>query len=310
MSPFFDQVQQTTMAWADHFNLVRSGRAHERLNRLQYGSFMARAYPTASEPSLRLFADWNTWLFLLDDEFDERAFGRQPDRLAQLHARLLAILRGARPSADDDTRYHALHDLTKRFDAAAPAGWMRRFIDCVEATFAASVWEAHNRKQLRTPGEAEYLDMRPFTSAVYCFLCFIEIAEQLSLPSNVRRSAPIRALSHMTNNAISWFNDLISYPKEIARGDVHNLVYIVHRERNISVEDAAAYVVYKHNAEVEAFQHASVALRCCGDPGAQKYVAGLQAWIRANVDWSIATARYRPADSSALQTCYQYDLRV
>jgi hypothetical protein len=310
MSPFFDQVQQATMAWADRFSLVRSSRAHERLNRLQYGSFMARAYPTASETSLRLFADWNTWLFLLDDEFDEREFGRQPDQLARLHRRLLAILRGARPRADEDTRYHALHDLTARFHAAAPAAWMRRFVGCVEATFAASVWEAHNRKQARTPGEAEYLEMRPFTSAVYCFLSLIEIAEQLSLPSGVRRNATIRALSLMANNVISWFNDLISYPKEIARGDVHNLVYIVHRERNISIEDAAAYVVGKHNAEIEAFQRASAALPSGGDAGVQQYVAGLQAWIRANVDWSIATARYRPAGTPASPRCYQYDLRA
>ncbi len=309
-SPFFDQAQQATMAWADRYSLVRTSRAHERLNRLQYGSFMARAYPTATESALGLFADWNTWLFLLDDEFDEREFGRQPDQLARLHVRLLAILRGAQPHAGEDTRYHALHDLTTRFRAVAPAAWMRRFIRCVEATFAASVWEAHNRRRVRTPDEAEYLEMRPFTSAVYCFLSFIEIAEQISLSPNVRNNPTIQALSLMTNNVISWFNDLISYPKEIACGDVHNLVYIVHRERHISLEDAAVYVVHKHNAEIQAFQHASATLPSSSHSGIQQYVTGLQAWIRANVDWSIATARYRPAGTSAPQRCYQHDLRT
>jgi len=292
-----EQVQQATMAWANRFTLVRTSRAHARLHRLQYGSFMGRAYPTASVDALRLFADWNTWLFLLDDEFDERELGREPDQLARLHVRLIEILRGALPRSDEDTRYHALRDLTMRFHAHASAAWMRRFVRCVESTFAASVWEAHNRRLYRTPGEAEYLEMRPFTSAVYCFLSFIEIAEQKMLPPSLRRHSTIRSLSLMTNNIISWFNDLISYPKEIARGDVHNLVYVVHRERNISLDDAVEYVISKHNAEIREFQHASATLssRSRDRQITERYITGLQAWIRANVDWSIDTARYRSA---------------
>jgi hypothetical protein len=296
MSPFAQQVQQATMAWAERFTLVRSLRARARMDRLQYGGFMARAYPTASKAALCLIADWNTWLFLLDDTSDEHALGHQPDELARLHARLLAILRGALPHAKEDTRYHALYDLTMRFDRDAPATWMRRFTRHVEATFAASVWEAHNRRLNRVPGEAAYLQMRQFTSAVYCFLSYIEVAEQLTLPAGVRNHATMQALSLMANNVISWFNDLISYPQEMARGDVHNLVAIVHRERGISLEHAGAYVIRKHNAEILAFQRVCATLP--GDirdqHGTQRYVIGLQAWIRANVDWSIATARYRP----------------
>jgi hypothetical protein len=46
----------------------------------------------------------------------------------------------------------------------------------------------------------------------------------------------------------------VSYPQEIARGDVHNLVAIVHRKRGISLETAVAYVIRRHNAEMRAFQ--------------------------------------------------------
>jgi hypothetical protein len=300
MSPYADTVQQATMSWANDFALIRSMRASERLNRLQYGTFMAWAYPTASETALKLIADWNTWLFLLDDEFDEHELGHRPQELAGLHRRLLAIMRGAAPRVADDTRYHALHDLTARFHAHSTNAWMCRFVRCVEASFAASVWEAHNRASKRIPFESEYLHMRPFTSAVFCFLTLIEIAEHITLPAALRQHPTMRSLSLMTNNVISWFNDLISYPKEIARGDVHNLVYIVHQERGISLEDAAQYVVRKHDAEVRAFQLSCAALPARNQQHArlaQLYVTGLQAWIRANVDWSIATARYQPAFS-------------
>ena len=296
-SPYADRVQQATTTWAHRFKLVRSAHAHERLNRLQYGTFMARAYPTASEAALRLIADWNTWLFLLDDEFDEHELGHKPAELTDLHAQLMSILRGRVPHAHDDMRYHALYNLTVRFQTQCSAAWMRRFARCVEASFAASVWEARNRMCQRIPLEVEYIRMRPFTSAVFCFLTLIEVAEHRTLPAVVRQHPAIRSLALMTNNVISWFNDLISYPKEMARGDVHNLIYIVHRERGISLDEAVQYVVMKHDAEVRAFQRLCTALPVFGDADelTRRYVTSLQTWIRANVDWSIATARYRPA---------------
>lgn len=297
MSPYAGSVQDATMAWAHRFTLVRSARARARLDQLQYGTFMARAYPTAPDAALRLIADWNTWLFLLDDAFDEHELGFKPVELAALHARLIAIMSGAAPSAHEDTRYHALHDLTNRLQAQGGAAWMHRFVRCVEASFAASVWEACNRASQRVPHEPEYLHMRPFTSAVFCFLALIEIAEQTTLPAAVRQHPIIRSLSLMTNNIISWFNDLISFPKEMARGDVHNLVYIVHHERGIPLDDAVQYVVSKHDAEVRALQHLCATLHISDqhDQLAQRYAQSLHVWIRANVDWSIATARYRPA---------------
>lgn len=288
------------MAWANDFTLIRTKRAHTRLDQLQYGRFMGLAYPNAPMGALKLIADWNTWLFLLDDEFDEHELGCKPHELARLHKRLLAIMRGATPCASEDTRYHALHDLASRFQARSTDAWMRRFVRCVEASFAASVWEAHNRATQRVPSEAEYLHMRPFTSAVFCFLSLIEIAEGVALPATVRQHPTVRGMSLMTNNIISWFNDLISYPKEIERGDVHNLVYIVHRERGIALDAAAQYVVHKHDAEVRAFQGASAALPMHSQQHAriaQLYAGALQSWIRANVDWSIATARYQPGFS-------------
>jgi Terpene synthase family 2, C-terminal metal binding len=168
--------------------------------------------------------------------------------------------------------------------------WMRRFMRHVEAA---------------------YLQMRPFTSAVYCFLSYIEVAEQLTLPAGVRNHAAMRAVSLMTNNIISWFNDLISYPQEIARGDVHNLVAIVHRKRGISLETAVAYVIRRHNAEMGAFQRACATLpnEIRDQHGTQRYVIGLHAWIRANVEWLIATARYRPIRRPKSRESEQHAIR-
>jgi hypothetical protein len=51
--------------------------------------------------------------------------------------------------------------------------------------------------------------MRPFTSAVYPCLLLIELTEQLRLPPESHDHVTLQVLAQMTNNVISWANDLV-----------------------------------------------------------------------------------------------------
>jgi terpene synthase-like protein len=291
-------VQRDTLAWARRFQLIRDDAACERLNRRRYGELMARAYPHAPLAALQLVSDWNTWLFLLDDECDETGLGKDPARLAQVHARLLAIMRGALYGDQARPQICALHDLTTRLLARTGERWLRRFSRQVEQYFAANVWEATNRLQGAMPDGATYRTMRPFTGAVYSYLQLIEFTEQLDLPPTVRDHPDVQGLAQMTNNCICWSNDIISLEKELIHGDVHNLVLILGAEQNLSLQEAVDQVAALHDAEVRAFIALAAQLPSFGaavDAELQRYVAGMQFWMRANLDWSAATARYRPA---------------
>jgi len=57
----------------------------------------------------------------------------------------------------------------------------------------------------------------------------------------------------MTNNVISWANDLVSIDKELRQGDVHNLAVVLSHERRLSLQAAVNLVGALHNAEVSAF---------------------------------------------------------
>src|SRR5579859_4878542 len=113
MNPHALAVEDGTYRWVERYGLLDRARS-ARLSRLLYGHLMARAYPLAPLPALQLIADWNTWLFLLDDQCDEAGLGRNPTQLAEVHAALLAIMRGVRPAASAPPEYQTLADLAQR----------------------------------------------------------------------------------------------------------------------------------------------------------------------------------------------------
>jgi 5-epi-alpha-selinene synthase len=292
-----ETVQRATLAWARRFLLVRDDAACERLSRRHYGELMSRAYPHASLAALQLISDWNTWLFLLDDQCDETGLGKDPVRLAQVHARLLAIMRGALYGEQAGPQICALHDLTTRLLARAGERWLRRFTRQVELYFTANVWEATNRLHGTMPDAASYRAMRPFTGAVYTYLQMIEFTEQLDLPSDVRDHPDVQRLGQMANNCICWSNDIISLEKELLHGDVHNLVLILGAEQRLALQEAVDQVAALHDAEICGFIALAAQLRsfdAAADMDLQRYIAGMRSWMRANLDWSAATARYRP----------------
>lgn len=298
INPHAAAVHRATLVWAQQFQLIRGETARERLDRRRYGELMARAYPHAPRQALQFVSDWNTWLFLLDDECDETGLGKDPARLAQVHAHLLSILRGAAPGAQDGPQSHALWQLITRLRAQADEEWMRRFNRQVEAYFSANVWEANNRLCGRIPEAAPYRAMRLFTGAVYMYLMLIEFTGQIQLPPDVRDYPDVQRLAEMTNNCICWSNDIISLEKELQHGDIHNMVVILRAEQDLSLQAAVDQVAAMQDAEMREFIALAARLPSFGeavDAELQRYVKGMQHWMRANLDWSAATARYRPA---------------
>jgi 5-epi-alpha-selinene synthase len=295
INPHAAQAQQATIAWARRFCLLQRDAAYRRLNRLQYGMLMARAYPSAPQEALQIVTDWSTWLFLLDDQCDEAGIGQDPEQLACLHARLLDVLRGVPPHLHEAPLVHGLWDLYTRLRVHAPEGWLERFSRSVAQYFTANVWEATNRRQGTIPDAAAYCAMRLFTSAVYPCLMLIELTESLHLPPEVYDHPDVQRLTQMTNNVISWANDIVSLEKELRQGDVHNLAIILSHEQELSLQAAVDRVGALHDAEVNAFIALSRQLPSFStvDIDLQRYITGMCFWMRANLDWSLATTRYQ-----------------
>lgn len=306
ISPHVQAVDDATIGWAEHFHLLTDSATRRHLELARVGWLIAGTTPYAGRDGLQLLADWCTWLFLLDDQCDEQGIGTEPESLRALHARSLAILGGAYLTAADTPASHALSDLGRRIRAIAAAHDVDRFIMCVAQSFEASIWEARNRAQGIIPTVQCYMEQRALTGGLYMVLALTEIADGIHLAAHLRMHPVVQQLLRCTANAVCWANDLISLPKELKQGDVHNLVIILQHAYGVPLPDALYRAAALHDGQVRTFMDLERRL----PPGTaleqtqlQHYVALLRFWMRGNLDWATASGRYQTVmlDAPAMQ---------
>ncbi|MGA6161589.1 terpene synthase family protein [Amycolatopsis magusensis] len=282
--------------WVAERGLIGRTEARERFDRAAFGWFAAVTYPTAGERDLGLVADWFAWLFLLDDQLDDGLLGRDPERTYELLGALFDVLDGKGADPAGPSIATSLADLWERTTETASAAWRRRFVEHVVAGGLAAGWESANRVSGTIPGEAEYVEKRRHTGAIYVCFDLIEIAGHLDVPAAVYDSEPFAEAVRAACDVVGWTNDLYSLDKETALGEYHNLVTVVQHARGISQTDAIGVVAGLITRRLNEYLAAEPMLReRYGESGIEPYLAGLRSWMRGNLDWSASTRRYREA---------------
>ncbi|MFE7312269.1 terpene cyclase [Streptomyces sp. NPDC057555] len=317
VNPRMAQAREHLAEWTARIGLVRQESARQRFERADFGWFAAMVYPTASPAHVDLMADWFAWLFLVDDQLDDGAVGRDPERFGAVVDGMRAVLDshdfGAAAAASGGelpVAVSSLADLWSRTAPDATAAWRRRFIrhleDCLTT---AATWEAGNRVAGVVPDEEAYVPRRRHTGAIYVCMDFIDVVEGLDVPEDLYDSPPFMAALNAACDVVCWTNDLYSYEKERSLGEVHNLVHIVGHHRALDVDEALLRVRDAIVAETERFlvQEREL-LRAFPEhaPVLEPYLAGMRSWMRGNLDWSRATKRYQPADRTGRERPEEY----
>lgn len=298
LNPFAKEAEKHTADWVSRFELVKSEKAWERFRRAKFAMLSARAFPTAGRFELCIAAEFNTWLFLLDDKNDESMFGKL-DYLQMVHSFVTMILQNNVVVAPNEGMplANSFADLWKRMKRIGSADWQKRFVKSMTDYLDACLWEVENRIQHKAPAVADYIEKRPYTGALFADIELIEVLESIYLPDEVRTHETVVQLSLACNNVVCWANDLFSFDKERRQGDVHNLVVVLKEERGLTLEAAINEAARMHDAEVRRFISLSESLPAFGEETndeLQRYITVLKAWMRANLDWSFGdTARYR-----------------
>lgn len=308
ISPHADNVHQHTLDWVRKFGLVSEEKAWRRLQASRFGRLAARAYPLAPQDRLEIVSDWNTWLFVIDDQCDEWGLGKNPQRLSELHGRCLEILSGDEPGVDEVALVHAIHDLRLRIQALMPLAWLMRFTQSVSEYFESTEWEAKNRQDHCWPEIDMYIRMRPYTGGLLTDIDLVELTESISLPLAVRKHPHICEMTGITNNVVCWSNDIISLQKEFKHHDLHNLVLIIDHHEAIGLQAAIDRVNELIEKEVRRFIKLEGSLPRFGaeiDLDVSKFVEVMRAWMRGNLDWSFESGRYLTSDADLVQSGLQ-----
>ncbi|GII77557.1 hypothetical protein Sru01_25390 [Sphaerisporangium rufum] len=301
VSPHLASARSHLSGWVERHGLVRKPAARRRFEHADFGWFAAVTYPTADQAGLHLIADWFAWLFLLDDQFDDGVFGRDPGRVETLMTQMAAVLGGdgdpAGRAEGVPAIVTALADLWHRTLPRAAPGWRDRFVDHIVAGGLAAAWEAENRARGVVPGEPAYIDKRRHTGAIYVCMDLIEIAERTPVPPPAYADAAYQQALRAACDVVCWTNDVYSLEKELSVGEYHNLVAVVEHARGLTRGASVAHVASAISTRIRDFREwegrTLHAFR--GDAVAlANNFAGMRSWMRGNLDWSARTKRYRP----------------
>ena len=296
------QAHNATLRWADRFGLLEPGDVRAQQAAQLHSWLVGGFFPRARLPQFQLLCDFTSWLFWHDDVCDETALADDPSRLEQQFAQLFGLMMRAADPRPGNAFDASLVDLRDRFEALAPSCvWWLRFATSLEEYFEACVREAEDRREGGVPTVRDFIPLRRCAGGMWIYLDFVEFVNEQTLPIAVRQNRDVQRLRRITTNVACWTNDIYSLAKELRSGQVHNLVISLWRERGGSLEQAMETAAAYCDAEVHRFQGIARKLPSFGnaaDAIVDRYLDGMKALMRGNLDWSRESGRYRAASSA------------
>lgn len=303
INPHVEVAGEHVLAWATRFRLIQKDSAIRRFLGSHFAGLAARAYPLVGLEELSLLSDWAAWLLLIDDQFDDGQAERGPEDIRSILDQYRAIL--AHPDAVplQSPAAAALGELCQRTSVLVAESWWGRFSRHFAQHFDTYTWTAANRALRSVPDFDTYIEKRRHSGAMTMAIDLIEPAEHIVLPASLLASPEFKAMACITNDVVCWTNDIFSLEKEIARGDVNNLVLVIQQARSLTLQQAINVAATMISSAVQLFEQTERALPSFTPElrvAVQAYVGDLKAWMRGNLEWSAESYRYaytRPGEA-------------
>jgi len=290
-NPESEQAENASRRWALDLGLVQEGPALEKLKETNIGLLEACVFPYAPLEMLTAATQWTTLFCAIDDFVESSHLGALS--LSVELSRLKAAFDGHAGSAD--ALGHAFHDMGRILRGVAGAPATRRFSRELERLFSSYIWEEINREHETEPDYDAYHVMRVVT---------IGLRPQFELLAALApKKGPVPAavsllaeLERSTCRIVGWANDIFTYEKELAQGEVHNLIMVLMRTEGLSVRGALARARSIHDEEVRSFLRLQARVRNAvpDDEATEHRLAHLRFWLRGHLHWALVNGRYRP----------------
>jgi Terpene synthase family 2, C-terminal metal binding len=262
----------------------------ERWRAVHFEQLAARMYPEAPMARLALSAEALVWLFEYDDyladlppESEQSAARRLMRSTAQVLAGELT-LRPAQPMG-------LLWDVCGRARTIAGREWWLRFRHDVQDFADLMYDEGCSRAERRPPSPSSYRRLRRGTSGWGLLTDLAELGSGQPLPGDVVSSGHYHQLRWAAGDLACAVNDLLSYPKELAAQEYHNLVMVLAHSRQVSVAEAKELVTEAIGERLNDYQLARAQF-LLWRPSAAGYVRALEHLMRGSLDWSLESGRY------------------
>ena len=297
-----------SLRWAERFGLLPTRKAFLKAAQIQVDELAQVTYPTRDPVVAQICTDVLLWFFLADDQFDERVCGWLPDQMNAVAARFMAVLQAGDAQQATCPLSRALLDLRERLLQRMPRSWLLRFSSNMRLYLLGCIQESVNRANGVTPSREEYRGIRRASVGTYPCFDIIELTLGQPISAALDRDPRMAELRDVATDIIAWVNDIVSFRKESAFHDPHNLISVLMAEQHLDTDQAtqAAHALIRLRVtDWERLQ--GQAQSDWQDAGAMAYIDGLRAWIDGVQSWSYRSRRYS-ADYLQLSQDAKYEL--
>ncbi|KAF1964544.1 Presilphiperfolan-8-beta-ol synthase [Bimuria novae-zelandiae CBS 107.79] len=254
---------------------------------------------TASEERLVMMLDWNHWVFIFDDEFDEGHLKTDLPAAEEEIKQTLAIMEGNAPrySPTSDRVRYIFQTCCDRIKATSSSEMQQRWIDQHKRYFEQLLVQVdlEARDASLSCDVGAYMDLRRGTIGVYPAIALAEWASDINVPQQVHDHSSVQKLMQISADLVILVNDVLSYRKDLELGVDFNLITLLMNTDGFSVQQAMDKIGDMISDCYRQWYLALAELPSYGekiDREVMKFVEVCRAMAHGNLYWSFQTGRF------------------
>lgn len=304
INPLWPAAEEAFEAFARRTGVPTDGRNSSKIPSMRYGYFTALCLPHVPQDALDLHTQWNYMLSIVDDVAD----AADSTRAQRLSDDILRVLRDPQPPESAVPAVVAMHDLWARTAPQHTPPWRERALANYSHFLHQYAPQSHDRARARVLDLQDYIDLRRVNAAMDFAADLLEAALHIRLPEPVFATAQFRELRNCFIDANTWYNDYLSFERELAHGDTHNLALVLAAADNLSHHEALAAVLQMTEERLQAFLRleqrlphlvTSLGYGPAEIHQAQRYASALKTYTHAHLLWAGTSSRYNAAQHRA-----------
>jgi hypothetical protein len=230
VNPHYHDVKPRADAWIAKI-MGADAKWSQRNSRVDLCYLASIWAPECDAAALRIMVDWNHWVFLFDDQFDEGHLSHDLNAAKAEVDVMIAIMEGTGPVYDasrDPIRYvyqNTWDRVQKRASRQAQQHWKEMHKQYFEGLLDQVATQVENRTFCRDIDQ--YMSMRRGTIGAYPAIALAEVALGIDLPAEVLAHESLKECMCISADLVLLVNDVLSYKKDLQLGVDHNLINLL-----------------------------------------------------------------------------------
>ncbi|KAL4246227.1 Terpene synthase [Abortiporus biennis] len=294
VNPRTPQIRSKVERWFRSFGVYNPKKEQKFLS-YRYDHYATVSFPEADLEHLETCIEFFLWAFSFDDVSDEGELQNKPEGVKIGVDISKGVLRN--PEAPPPNHKYAamLHGIFKRFRSTATQSACNRFAKAVESWMDSQVEQSRNRALSTIPFTQEFIELRRRTIGGEIVEAMVEYSIDCKIPSYVWEHPVLVGISKAAIDIMTWPNDLCSFNKEQADGDLQNLVVCVMLEHNTDLQSAIDIVTKMLAERVADYAKLKSEVPSFGeevDRELARYLTALEYYVQGTVVWYYDSPRY------------------